>query len=152
MRAQLFSLPEMIQASCSSLVTLLALQNNVLYRRILLGAGIGSKNFRLFLHKQRQTERKLSCKLPQLSILVMRMLTQAVLVPKPSSISVSILTNCSKKQNRNWRRIVAEVILFFPHAIYFLLNSFSLMLSFPLKNNSVNMYTNKIYIVISLLT
>lgn len=51
MRAQLFSLPEMMQASRFSLVTLLALQNNVPYKRILLGARIGSKNFRLFLHK-----------------------------------------------------------------------------------------------------
>lgn len=56
MRAQLFSLPEMMQASRSSLVTLLALQNNVLYKRILLGAGIGSKNFRLLLNRDEQNQ------------------------------------------------------------------------------------------------
>lgn len=122
MRVQLFSLPEMMQASCSSLVTLLALQNNVFCKRILLGAGIGNKNFRLFLHKWRWTELKPSCKLPQLSIPVIRMLTQAVLIPKPNSILVSILTsNCSQKQSRNWRRILAEVILVFSHSIYLLI-------------------------------
>lgn len=48
MRAQLFSLPEIMQTSHSSLVTPLTLQDDVLYRRVLLGAGTTSKNFRLF--------------------------------------------------------------------------------------------------------
>lgn len=50
MRAQLFSLPEMMQAAHSSLVTPLTLQDDVLYRRISLGAGASSKYFRLFSH------------------------------------------------------------------------------------------------------